>query len=106
MRLPGKPRSPLTRIGRPNQPPCRRGVARLIRPEPRKRLHPFRAAQIIDSEFRMRRCVAAILGFLLVSAAQAQEFPYDRDLVLDARPMRGSKRVPILSIDTSGRAQI
>ncbi|MBV8838602.1 MAG: META domain-containing protein [Alphaproteobacteria bacterium] len=37
--------------------------------------------------------------------AQA-EFPYERDLVLDARPMRGGKRVPILSIDSSGRAQI
>jgi len=33
-------------------------------------------------------------------------FPFDRDLVLDARPMRGGKRVPILSIDESGRAQI
>jgi heat shock protein HslJ len=54
----------------------------------------------------MRGCVAAAFGLLLVSAAQAQEFPYDRDLVLDARPMRGSKRVPILSVDTSGRAQI
>jgi heat shock protein HslJ len=40
-------------------------------------------------------------------AAQAQsEFPYDRDLVLDARAMRGSKRVPVLSVEQSGRAQI
>lgn len=37
--------------------------------------------------------------------AQA-EFPYERDLVLEARPMRGGKRVPILSVDSSGRAQI
>jgi heat shock protein HslJ len=37
--------------------------------------------------------------------AQA-EFPYERDLVFDARPMRGGKRVPILSIDSAGRAQI
>jgi len=52
----------------------------------------------------------AIIGSLLAAAAppaSAQaEFPYDRDLVFDARPMRGGKRVPILSIDGSGRAQI
>jgi len=33
-------------------------------------------------------------------------FPFGRDLVLDARPLRGGKRVPILSIDASGEAQI
>jgi heat shock protein HslJ len=33
-------------------------------------------------------------------------FPYDRDLVLDARAMRGSKRVPVLAIGADGRAQI
>ena len=54
-------------------------------------------------------CAAAVaaLAGLAVSAGFAQSaFPFDRDLVLDARPMRGSKRVPILSIDESGRAQI
>lgn len=52
------------------------------------------------------RCRAAFVALLLVSAAQAQDFPYDRDLVLDARPMRGGKRVPILSVAASGQAQI
>ena len=46
------------------------------------------------------------LAAALPSAIAQAEFPYDRDLVLDARPMRGSKRVPILTVDTSGRAQI
>jgi len=54
----------------------------------------------------MRCCVAFVLVLLFASAAQAQEFPYDRDLVLDARPMRGSKRVPVLTVDASGQAQI
>ena len=54
----------------------------------------------------MRCCVAFVLALILTSAAQAQQFPYDRDLVLDARPMRGGKRVPVLSVDASGRAQI
>ena len=44
---------------------------------------------------------------LWAAAAQAQsEFPYDRDLVLDARAMRGGKRVPVLSVEQNGRAQI
>ena len=54
----------------------------------------------------MHCCVAFVLALLLTSAAQAQQFPYDRDLVLDARPMRGGKRVPVLSIDARGQAQI
>ena len=53
---------------------------------------------------------AVVLIALLVlwaAAAQAQsEFPYDRDLVLDARAMRGGKRVPVLSVEQNGRAQI
>jgi hypothetical protein len=47
-----------------------------------------------------------MLGIVFASTAQAQDFPYDRDLVLDARPMRGSKRVPILSVGPNGEAQI
>jgi heat shock protein HslJ len=54
-----------------------------------------------------RGVVAAALMFALATVAHAQSaFPYDRDLVLDARPMRGGKRVPILSIEANGRAQI
>jgi heat shock protein HslJ len=59
---------------------------------------------------------AVLVGSLLVAAqalsalvwpAVAQsEFPYDRDLVLDARAMRGGKRVPVLSVEQGGRAQI
>jgi len=55
----------------------------------------------------MRRCVACILAFVSVTAAFAQsDFPYERDMVLDTRPMRGGKRVPILAIGAGGRAQI
>lgn len=42
----------------------------------------------------------------LAPSAFAQEFPFDRDMVLDARPMRGGKRVPILAVGSDGRAQI
>jgi heat shock protein HslJ len=49
----------------------------------------------------------AVLAVLATAGiAQAQEFPYDRDLVLDVRALRGSKRVPVLAIGSDGRAQI
>ncbi len=56
----------------------------------------------------MRRVGCVVALFLLGAvAAQAQSgFPYDRDLVLDARPLRGGKRVPVLAIESNGRAQI
>jgi heat shock protein HslJ len=55
-----------------------------------------------------RACfVFALLGLFAANATEAQSaFPYDRDMVLDARPMRGSKRVPILAIAEGGEAQI
>jgi heat shock protein HslJ len=56
---------------------------------------------------RFGRFVFACALLAVVQPALAQaEFPYERDLVLDARPMRGGKRVPILSVDSGGRAQI
>ena len=63
------------------------------------------------SRSKLREAVRlGLAGALLVAAAQTAraqaEFPYERDLLLDARPMRGSKRVPILAIESNGRAQI
>lgn len=55
----------------------------------------------------MRAAALAAAGLCAAPDAAAQPaFPYDRDLVLDAPPMRGSKRVPVLEIGTDGRAQI
>ena len=52
-------------------------------------------------------CMLAALTIAPTGQTAAQSsFPFDRDLVLEARPMRGSKRVPVLSIEQSGRAQI
>ena len=51
--------------------------------------------------------VRLVAAAALVAPAVAQSaFPYDRDLVLDARAMRGGKRVPVLSVEQNGRAQI
>ena len=49
----------------------------------------------------------AVCAGLAAHPASAQvEFPYDRDLVLDAPAMRGGKRVPVLAIEPNGSAQI
>lgn len=57
---------------------------------------------------RIGRVAALALAVSVASGAAGSQgaFPYDRDLVLDARPMRGSKRVPVLAIGADGRAQI
>ena len=47
-----------------------------------------------------------VVAALIAPAIAQSEFPYDRDLMLDARAMRGGKRVPVLSIEQNGRAQI
>ena len=46
-------------------------------------------------------CIACVHGTL----AQ-EDFPFDRDLLLDARPMKGSKRLPSLEVEASGAATI
>ena len=57
---------------------------------------------------RLRAVLVLTLAVLSAAvAAQAQSgFPYNRDLVFEARPMRGSKRVPILTFAEDGRMQI
>jgi heat shock protein HslJ len=62
----------------------------------------------IEPEPLMRNvgCLAMIVLLTLGGVAHAQEFPYDRDLVLEARAMRGSKRLPVLAISLDGQAQI
>lgn len=58
-----------------------------------------------------RILVAVATGILLAVAlaapARAQSsFPFGRELLMDARPMPGSKRVPILDIADNGLAEI
>jgi heat shock protein HslJ len=47
-----------------------------------------------------------LLALATLSVAAQSGFPYDRDLVFQAPPMRGSKRVPILTFDQGGKMQI
>ena len=47
-----------------------------------------------------------VLGSNLAAVASESAFPFDRELMLDVNPMRGSKRVPILQIGENGAASI
>ena len=57
-------------------------------------------------------CIAGPLAGLIVLAgvsagsAADRAFPYDSTLLLEAKPMKGSKRVPILQIESRGEASI
>lgn len=55
-----------------------------------------------------RACaLGLVLGFACVHQASAQEeFPFGHELLLDARPMKGSKRLPSLEVEANGTAVI
>lgn len=51
--------------------------------------------------------VALLLtGGVREAVAAERGFPYEQELMLDASPMKGSKRVPMLEIGPSGEASI
>jgi heat shock protein HslJ len=43
---------------------------------------------------------------LAPAAADDRSFPYDSELLLDVKPMKGSKRVPMLEVGPKGEASI
>jgi heat shock protein HslJ len=57
---------------------------------------------------RVRGSLACLLLLAGMPAAPAAEhsFPEDTVLLLEAKPMKGSKRVPILQIESKGEASI
>jgi hypothetical protein len=55
----------------------------------------------------VRGTVAAIVILLACGAGVAADtFPFDRELLLDAAPMRPGKRMPILAVESNGNARI
>jgi hypothetical protein len=59
----------------------------------------------------LRRTVACcflivIAGSTSAAVASEQTFPFDHELMLEAMPMHGSKRVPIIEVDKNGAASI
>jgi len=51
-------------------------------------------------------CCLAVLAAIPASFAAESTFPFDSELLLDAKPMKGSKRVPALGIGPKGEAAI
>jgi heat shock protein HslJ len=49
---------------------------------------------------------AVVIVGLAPAVAAERGFPYDQELMLDARPMKGSKRVPLLEIGPTGEASV
>lgn len=47
-----------------------------------------------------------VLGTVPMSLAADSTFPFDKELLLDVKPMKGSKRVPILGIGPKGETAI
>jgi heat shock protein HslJ len=47
-----------------------------------------------------------VLGTIPMSLAVDGTFPFDKELLLDVKPMKGSKRVPILGIGPKGETAI
>jgi hypothetical protein len=53
-----------------------------------------------------RLFVFVMAASVLPAAASEPEFPFDRELMLDVAPLPGSKRVPIIEIESNGAASI
>ncbi len=59
----------------------------------------------------LRRAIAccfliAIAGSTGAALASELSFPFDRELMLEAAPMRGSKRVPIIEVGKNGAVSL
>jgi heat shock protein HslJ len=46
------------------------------------------------------------IGTAVTGSAAERSFPFDSELLLDAKPMKGSKRVPMIGIGPNGEAAI
>ena len=70
----------------------------MFRPAPvRRSFCPFAAGLVL---------LALIVPAMPVPAVAGSEFPFGQELLLDVKPMRGSKRVPNLEIAANGATAI
>jgi heat shock protein HslJ len=47
-----------------------------------------------------------IIGATSTTFAAERSFPFDSELMLDAKPMKGSKRIPVMTVGPNGKAEI
>jgi heat shock protein HslJ len=50
--------------------------------------------------------LVAIIASGSTTFAAERRFPFDSELMLDAKPMKGSKRIPVMTIGPNGKAEI
>ena len=60
----------------------------------------------LNAERRIIACAALAVILSSGLATAVDQFPFDQELLLDAAPMRPGKRMPILTVETNGNANI
>jgi hypothetical protein len=57
---------------------------------------------------RQRRAVlaAAVMVLAIAAPASAQEFPFDQEMLLETKPLPGSRRVPMMEVRGNGRGTV
>lgn len=50
--------------------------------------------------------LAAAIWLGAAAPANAQSFPYDQEMLLEAKPLPGSRRVPMMEIHPNGQASV
>ena len=50
--------------------------------------------------------VAAAAIVLVAAPANAQSFPFDQEMLLEVRPLPGSRRVPMMEVHPNGKASV
>jgi hypothetical protein len=49
---------------------------------------------------------AAAVVFVAAAPAAAQSFPYDQEMLLEVKPLPGSRRVPMIEVHPDGKASV
>jgi hypothetical protein len=83
------------------------GEPRLIAARPRTSSSTFRVTMMLCLRRRSAALLAVVLLLNLMGPVFASDgFPFGSELMLDAAPMHGSKRVPMIEIEEDGTASI
>jgi META domain len=59
----------------------------------------------VIASFRWLSAALLVLG-LSAGLASAQDFPFDQEMLLEAKPLPGSRRVPMMEIHANGRGTV
>jgi len=54
----------------------------------------------------MSALAAVAIGMAAVVPAHAQTFPFDQEMLLETRPLPGSRRVPMMEVHPNGKASV